>query len=213
LEGWIEIVAAKIEIAEGEEGFTSWIIALPNDIEHMATHALRKIHREAVGISIQYGIARQGKQLEVGPFKRLCGVVCIFRDINFKAARRVWDGGGEAGVVGTGLDLCGWPVDTRQVEPGIFRAARAGELTIGNEVAVIALRNEATDLMPIVKGLRSGNGNRSLAGITRRRHRILKEYLMHAADRVAHGAMGEAGDTRDKKEQCCEKGIHKTNEG
>jgi hypothetical protein len=25
--------------------------------------------------------------------------------------------------------------------------------------------------------------------------------------------MGEAGDTGDKKEQCCEKGIHKTNEG
>jgi hypothetical protein len=25
--------------------------------------------------------------------------------------------------------------------------------------------------------------------------------------------MGEAGDTGDKKEQCCEKGIHKTTEG
>jgi hypothetical protein len=27
---------------------------------------------------------------------------------------------------------------------------------------------------------------------------------MHTADRVAHGAVGEAGDAGDKKEQCCE---------
>ena len=213
MEGWIEIVTAKIEIAKGEEGLTSWIIALPDDIEHMTANTLRKIHREAVGIPIQYGITRQWKRFQVGPFEWLRGVVCIFRDVSFEAAWRVRHSGGEAGVVGTGLDLCGWPVHTRQVEPGIFRAAGAGELTIGNEVAVVALRNEATDLMPIVKGLRSGDSDRSLAGITRRRHRILKEYLMHAANRVAHGAMGEAGDTGDKKEQCCEKGIHKTNEG
>jgi hypothetical protein len=186
LEGWIEIVTAKIEIAKGEEGFTSWIIALPDDIEHMTANTLRKIHREAVGIPIQYGITRQWKRLEVGPFKWLRGVVGIFRDINFEAAWRVRDGGGETGIVAPGLNLGGGPVETRKVKPGIFRAAGAGELTIGNEVAVVALRNEATDLMPIVKGLRSGNGDRSLAGITRRRHRILKEYLMHAADRVAH---------------------------
>jgi hypothetical protein len=179
----------------------------------MATHALRKIHREAVGISIQYGITRQRKRLEVGPFEWLRGVVGIFRDINFEAAWRMRDGGGEARIVAPSLNLSGGPVETRKVKPGIFRAAGAGELTIGNEFAVVALRNEATDLMPIVKGLRSGDSDRSLAGITRRRHRILKEYLMHAADRVAHGAMGEAGDTRDNKEQCCEKGIHKKNEG
>jgi hypothetical protein len=78
LEGWIEIVTAKIEIAEGEEGFTSWIIALPDDIKHMAANTLRKIHREAVGVPIQYGITCQGKRFKVGPFERLCGVVCIF---------------------------------------------------------------------------------------------------------------------------------------
>ena len=53
MEGGIEIVATKIEIAEGEEGFPRWIIALPDDIEHMAANTLRKIHREAVGVSIQ----------------------------------------------------------------------------------------------------------------------------------------------------------------
>ena len=78
MKGRIEIVATKIEIAEGEEGFTSRVVALPDDIEHMATHALRKIHRESVGIPIQYGITRQGKRFQVGPFERLCGVVCIF---------------------------------------------------------------------------------------------------------------------------------------
>ena len=204
MEGWIEIVTAKVEITEGEEGLTSWIIALPDDIEHMTANTLRKIHREAVGVSIQYGITRQGKRFQVGPFERLCGVVCIFRDINFEAAWRVRHSGGEAGVVGTGLNLCGGPVDTLQVEPSILSASSAGELTIGNEVAVVALRNEATDLVPIVKSLRSSNGDRSLSGITRRRHRILKEDLVHAADRVAHGSVAEAGDTGDKKEQCCE---------
>jgi hypothetical protein len=113
LEGWIEIVTAKVEIAEGEEGFTCWIIALPDDIEHMAANTLRKIHREAVGISIQHGITRQGKRFQVGPFERLCGVVCIFRDVSFEAAWRVRHSGGEAGVVGTGLHLGGGPVYTR----------------------------------------------------------------------------------------------------
>ena len=213
MEGWIEIVTAKVEIAEGEEGLTSWIIALPDDIEHMAANTLRKIHREAVGISIQYGIGRQGKRFQVGPFEWLRGIVCIFRDVSFEAARRVRHRGGEAGIVGTGLDLGGGPVHTRQVESGIFRAACAGELTIGNEVAVVALRNEETDLVPIVKSLRSSDGNRRLTGITRRRHWVLKKDLMHAADRVAHRAMGKTGNAGDKKEQCCEKGIHKTTEG
>ena len=113
MEGGIEIVAAKIEIAEGEEGLTSWIIALPDDIEHMTANTLRKIDREAVGVPIQYGIARQGKRFQVGPFERLCGVVCVFRDISFEAAWKVRHSGGKAGVVGTGLDFCGWPVNTR----------------------------------------------------------------------------------------------------
>ena len=78
MESGVEIVAAKIEIAEGEEGFTGWIIALPDDIEHMAANALRKIHREAVGISIQYGIGRQGKRFQVGPFEWLRWIVGIF---------------------------------------------------------------------------------------------------------------------------------------
>jgi len=213
LEGWIEIVTAKIEIAEGEEGFTSWIIALPDDIKHMAANTLRKIHREAVGVPIQYGITCQGKRFKVGPFERLCGVVGVFRDVSFEAAGRVRDSGGEAGVVAPGLDFCGGPIHTRQVEPGIFRAACAGELAVWNELAVIALGDEEADLVPIVKSLRSGNGHRSLAGITRRRHRVLKKDLMHATDRVAHGAMGKTGNAGDKKEQCCEKGIHKTTEG
>ena len=213
MEGGVEIVATKIEIAEGEEGFPRWIIALPDDIEHMAANALRKVHREAVGISIQHGIAHQGKCFQVGPFERLCGIVCIFRDVSFEAAWRVRHSGGEASIITTGLDFGGGPVHTRQIEPGIFRAACAGELTIGNEVTVVTLRDEETDLVPIVKSLRSSNGNRRLAGITRRRHRILKKDFMHAADRVAHGAVGEAGNTGDKKEQCCEEGIHKTTEG
>ena len=115
MKGRIEIVATKIEIAEGEEGFTSWIIALPDDIEHMATHALRKIHRESVGISIQYGITRQRKRLEVGPFEWLRGVVCVFRNVNFEAAWRVRHSGGEARVVAPGLNLSGRPVNARQV--------------------------------------------------------------------------------------------------
>ena len=102
--------------------------------------------------------------------------------------------GGEAGIVTTGLDFGGGPVDTWQVEPSILRASRAGELTIRNEVAVVALRDEETDLVPIVKSLRSSDSNCRLAGITRRRHRILKKDFMNAADRVAHGAMGEAGN-------------------
>ena len=186
---------------------------MPDDIEHMATNTLRKIHREAVGVPIQYGITRQGKRLEVGPFEWLRGVVCIFRDVSFEAAWRVRHSGGEAGVVGTGLNFCGGPVHTRQVEPGIFRAACAGKLAVWNELAVVALGDEEADLVPIVKSLRSSDGHRRLAGITRRRHRVLKKDLMHAADRVAHGAMGKTGNAGDKKEQCCEKGIHKTTEG
>jgi hypothetical protein len=168
LESGIEIVATKIEIAERDKGFTGWIIALPDDIQHMATHALRKIHREAVGICIQYGIGCQGKLLEVGPLDWLRGIVCVFRNVNFKAAWRVRDRGREAGIVATGLDFSGGPIYTRQVKSGIFRAASAGELTVGNEVAVIVLRNEDTNLMPIIKSLRSSDGNRRLSGITRR---------------------------------------------
>lgn len=206
----IEIVSAKIEIAEREEGFTGWIIALPNDIEHMAPDALRKIHREAVGVAIQHGITQQGELLEVGPFDRLRGIIGVFGDINFEAAGGVRDIRREARIVAARLDFGSGPIHTRQVETGIFGATRAGELTVGNQIAVVALGHEQADLVPIVKSLGPGDGDSCFSGIARRRHGILKKDLMHAADRVAHGSMGEAGDARDKEEDRGEKEFHKS---
>ena len=164
----------------------------------MAAYALRKIHRETVGVSIQDGIACQRELLEVGPFERLGGIVGVFGDVSFETAGGVRDISREACIVAAWRDFGGGPVHTRQVEPGIFGATRAGELAVGNEIAIIPLGNEQTDLMPIVKGLRPGDGDGGFSGITRWRHGILKKDLMHTADRVAHGSVGEAGDAGDK---------------
>ena len=196
----IEIVSAKIQITEREEGLAGWIIALPNDVEHMAADALLKIHREAVGVSIQHGIARERELLEVGPFERLGGIVGVFGDVNFEAAGGVRDISREACIVAAWRDFGGGPVHTRQVEAGIFGATRAGELAVGNEIAIIPLGNEQADLVPIVKSLSPGDGDGGFSGITRWRHGILKKDLMHTADRVAHGSVGEAGDAGDEKE-------------
>ncbi len=196
----IEIVSAKIQIAEREEGLAGWIIALPNDVEHMAADALRKIHREAVGVSIQDGIACQRELLEVGPFERFGGIVGVLGDVNFETAGGVRDISREARIVAACLDFGGGPVHTRQVEPGIFGATRAGELAVRNQISVVALGNEQADLVPIVKSLSPGDGDRRFSGITRWRHGILKKDLMHTADRVAHGSVGEAGDAGDEKE-------------
>ena len=196
----IEIVSTKIEIAEREEGFARWIIALPNDIAHMAADALWKIHREAVGVSIQHGVACQRELLEIGPFERLGGIVGVLGDVNFETAGGVRDIGREARIVAACLDFGGGPIHTRQVEAGIFGATRAGELAVGNQIAVVALGHEQADLVPIVKSLSPGDGDSCFSSIARRRHGILKKDLMHTADRVAHGSVGEAGDAGDKKE-------------
>ena len=194
MQGGIEIVAAKIEIARGEKRLAGGIIALPDHIENMPPDTLRHIDRKPVGVAVEHGSFEKGQRFEICPLERLGGVVGALRDERLKVAWRMRRGRGEAAIVAAGLHLRRRPIQPHQIKPRIFRATRARELAVGDQLRVVALRNQQAHFVPIVKGLRSCDRHGGFANLARRLHGIFQKHLIDPADRIRHGAVGEARD-------------------
>ena len=81
------------------------------------------------------------------------------------------------------------PVGACEIEPGIFFAPSACESSVWNFTLVVEARDIERDFVPVVKSLRSGNGDRSTSSVTLRRFRIVLKNLEDSAWWIGHRAV------------------------
>ena len=184
--------AAEINVAGGEECFAGRIIALPNDIEHVAPGARGKIHREPEIAALEIRGHGIRNRLEMVPTQRLRGIIALLGDVHGEGTRLMRRGGIEHAVVRPRLHRRGRPIGPRQINAGKLGQSRAGQLAVGNEVAVVALRHEPGHFVPRVERRGSRNSHGRAGGGARRVFRIFQEDLVNTADRIGHGSVGES---------------------
>ncbi|VUL74628.1 hypothetical protein PGKDCPLP_00992 [Stenotrophomonas maltophilia] len=184
----------EAHVHAGVEGFLR-IRALPGVVDDVLATALGQRAVQLVDTAFgQRHVAQGAEFLQVGPAQRAARLPTVTGDVELPLAGGVRRRRQEfEGVAATriGAHRRGRPVAAIQIEAAVLGDAGAAQLAIAHQVAVVAIGVAVGDRAPVIKRLRAADGLGRGTGRVGRVFRIAFVALLHAAERLGHGAVGE----------------------